>query len=406
MPLSTTEALDRILALVPSLPVERVPLDAALGRALAEDLVAPESVPPFTNSAMDGYALRAADASAASPEAPVRLRVEAMLPAGQVPAGGLAPGQALRIMTGAPIPEGADAVVPVEDTECGEGWVELRRPVKPGANIRPLGEDVRAGEALMSAGTTLRPAELGVLASLGFAELPVRRAARVAVLTTGDELVAVGERPGPGQIRDSNLTALCAQLRALGAEPIPYARITDLGDAVKDTIAEALEQADALLSTGGISVGDRDPVKPALEALGATGHFWKVAQKPGGPFGFWTLGGKPIFGLPGNPVAAMVMVEEYVRPALRQMAGHRRRFRPVLQGRMAEGWRKSAPDGKLHFLRVVVDGQAVRLAGPQGSGQLSSMMRANALALMPESATEVQVGDPVMVHLTELPEDR
>jgi len=406
---TVAEALEQILARVPLLGVESLPLDECLGLASAEDVVAPESVPPFTNSAMDGYALRAADLVGASAASPVRLRVLQALAAGEVAGMGVEPGTAMRIMTGAPIPEGADAVVPVEFTRSGEGWVELDQPVKTGANIRPLGEDLREGELVLAAGTTLRPAEIGVLASLGFQNLFVRPQVRVAVLTTGDELVDVGEQPGPGQIRDSNIHALCAQLRSFGAIPVPFERVSDKGDAVRRTLETALASADVLLTTGGISVGDYDPVKPALEALRAEKHFWKVAQKPGGPLGFWTLGGKPIFGIPGNPVAAMVMAEEYVRPALRQMMGHRLRFRPEVEGRFEGQWRKGTPDGKLHFLRVIARTEAgitrVALAGPQGSGQLSSMMRANALALVSEAKVSLEDGEPVRVHLTELPED-
>lgn len=392
--------LDRIHPLAPC----RVALTEALGRTVAEDLHAAEPVPPFTNSAMDGFAFQSVQRMES-----LRLRVCGELLAGQVPTRPVEAGQALRIMTGAPLPEGADTVVPLELTRVSGEWIELLKPVRPGANVRLAGEDISRGGLVVAAGTTLRPGEIGVLASVGLAQVPVFPRARVAVITTGDELVDCAQVPGPGQIRDANLPALCAQIEAFGAEARPFARVPDRPEAMEAALREALESADVILTTGGVSVGDCDFVKPVLEALGAEPVFWRVAQKPGGPLGFWMLNGKPVFGIPGNPVAAMLMVEEYVRPALRKMMGYRHLFRPERVGLLDKAWSKGGPDGRVHFLRVALreEGGALHatLTGPQGAGILSSMLRANALALISEDETAIKAGGPVRLHLTELAED-
>jgi molybdenum cofactor synthesis domain-containing protein len=249
---------------------------------------------------------------------------------------------------------------------------------------------------------------LGVLAAVGVPAVPVHPRARVAVLTTGDELVDASERPGPGQIRDANLHAICAQVAACGAIPVPFARVRDDRATLAAALREALE-ADAVLTTGGISVGDYDFVKPILEELGAHRVFWKVAQKPGGPLGFWMLGEKPIFGLPGNPVAAMLMVEEYVRPALRRLMGFSALRRPVADAVLEDGWAGKVGDRRTTFLRVVARREGgrllARLTGPQGSAILSSMLDANALAVVPPGVDRVEPGGAVTLHLTELAED-
>lgn len=402
--ISYAEALGLVLHHARPLGAIALPLADCLGLALAEDLAAGEDIPPFDNSAMDGYALRAGDARGA----PLRLEVCGGLGAGQV-APALPPGAALRIMTGAPVPAGADTVVPQEDTRSGDGWVELLRPPAPGANIRRAGEDIPRGAAVGRAGRALRPADIGVLASLGFGAVPVRPRVRVAVLTTGNELVDAGERPGPGRIRDANIHAVGAQVAACGGLPLPFPRIPDAPGRVEETLRRALAGADVILTTGGVSVGDYDFVKPALEALGAERVFWKVAQKPGQPLGLWAWEGRPVFGLPGNPVAAMLMVEEFVRPLLRRMMGFQDLFRPEAEAVLVEGYRKGRADGRVNLLRVVAREEAgvlrARLTGPQGSGILSSMMKANAVALVPAEAESVPEGGTVRVHLTEQPED-
>jgi molybdopterin molybdotransferase len=403
--LTYSEALERVLSLAAPLPVERVPLDQALGLAAAEDVLAREAVPPFTNSAMDGFALCAADTAGARPEQPVRLPVAGVVPAGMEAVPALKGGTALRIMTGAALPQGADTIVPVECVQCGEGWVELAGPLAAGANIRLAGEDIPAGGTVVRAGSTLRPAETGVLASIGCAEVPVRLRPRVAVLTTGDELVDAAAQPGPGQIRDANIHSLCAQIRAAGGEPIPMPRVPDTREAVEAALRAALAAADVVLTNGGVSVGDFDYIKVVLEDLGAETVFWRVAQKPGGPLGLWRLRDRLVFGIPGNPVAAMLMFEEYVRPALRRMMGYRFLHRPWRTCALVAPWRKSGPDGKLQFLRVVAEGGQAALTGPQGSGLLSSMMKANALALIPEEAVALPAGSSVLLHFLDEAED-
>lgn len=401
------EALALILDRVAPLPARRMPLEAILGMAPSEDLVSTATVPPFTNSAMDGYAVRAADLVDASPEHPVRLRVLGDLAAGGVPLSAVGPGEALRIMTGAPMPEGADSVVPVEDTIRGGDWTETAKSLRAGIHTRLAGEDLRVGQRLVPAGQGLRPGDLGVLAAAGISTVAVHPRVRVAVLTTGDELVDVSEEPGPGRIRDANIHAVCAQVSACGAIPVPFPRVPDDRATLMGVLRRALE-ADVVLTTGGISVGDYDFMKAMLEELGAERIFWKVAQKPGGPLGFWMLGGRPIFGIPGNPVAAMLMVEEYVRPALRKLMGFARLHRPVAQARLEDGW-TGRTDQRTTFLRVVArreaDGLHARTTGPQGSAILSSMLSANALAVIPEGVARVEPGGTVPLHLTEEAED-
>ncbi|WP_005031376.1 gephyrin-like molybdotransferase Glp [Holophaga foetida] len=399
-----SEALGMILGAIPPLPVEQVPLSEAAGRALAEDILSRESIPPFNNSAMDGFAIRIEDLRPG-----LRMQVQGTLAAGQVPHHRVAPASAVRIMTGAPLPEGADTVVPLEHTLFGQDWVEFPNPVERGSNIRWAGDDIWPGARVLSAGTLLKPAAIGVLASLGVSEVPVRVRPRVVVMSTGNELVDVKQHPGPGQIRDSNNPGICSQVATFGAIPCPLPRVPDKRERVHAAIQKAMETCDILLTTGGVSEGDFDFIKPVLEELGAQQVFWKVAQKPGGPFGFWTLNGKPIFGIPGNPVSAMVMVEEYVRPALRQMMGFKDCLRPMRKAILDEDWKKPRPDGKTHFLRVMLqeqeDGLHARLTGSQSSGVLTSMLLANGLAVVEADILELKRGDFIPVQMTEQAED-
>lgn len=400
------DALRLILDSVVPLPARPTALFDALGLVLAERVVSPETVPPFTNSAMDGYAVRHADVAAA----PVELEVLADLPAGSVATDEVRPGTAIRIMTGAPIPTGADSVVPVEATTSEGSRVRIGSPVKKGANVRLAGEDLREGEELLPAGFALNPAALGVLASVGLAEIPVRPRVRVAILTTGDELVDASAKPGPGQIRDSNVQTMCGQAAAFGAVPVPIPRVPDTREAVVAALERARTEADVIVTNGGISVGDYDFIKAVLAGFGAREVFWKVKQKPGGPLGFWLWDGVPVFGIPGNTVAAMVCMEEYVRPALRKMMGHGKLLRPEATAVFEGSFRKSAQDGKVHLVRVRARREGSRVivapSGPQGSGILSSMLRSNALALVPADAVALASGDEVTVHLIEEPEER
>lgn len=404
------EALDLILDSVAPLPARPIALFDALGLVLAERVVSPETVPPFTNSAMDGYAVRHGDLSAASAASPALLDVLADLPAGSVATDAVTAGTAIRIMTGAPIPAGADSVVPVEATTSEGGRVRIAAPVKRGANVRLAGEDLREGEELLPSGFALTPAALGILASVGLAKVSVRPRVRVAVLTTGDELVDASAKPGPGQIRDSNVQTMCGQAAAFGAVPVPIPRVPDTREAVTAALARARADADVIVTNGGISVGDYDFIKAVLGDSGAREVFWKVKQKPGGPLGFWLWGATPVFGIPGNTVAAMVCMEEYVRPALRKMMGHAKLLRPEVTATFEGEFRKSSPDGKVHLIRVRARREGDRVvvypSGPQGSGILSSMLRSNALALVPAEATALKSGDAVPVHLIEEPEDR
>jgi len=394
------EALKLVLERAEPLPSRRLPLMEALGLAAAEDILAREPVPPFTNSAMDGFALRAGDAALG------RLPVAGTVPAGMAEVPALQPGQALRIMTGAPLPPGADVILPIEHVHVEGDWVILSRVPRPGANIRLAGEDIPAGGLVVPAGAVLRPAEVGVLAAIGCPEVSVRPRPRVGVITTGNELVDAGDRPGPGQIRDANIHSLCAQVLAAGGIPVPRPRVVDRRETVARALREALEEADVVLTNGGISVGDFDYIKAVLEDHGAERVFWKVAQKPGSPLGLWVFQGKLIFGIPGNPVAAMLMFEEYVRPALRRMMGYRNLHRPERTGILEEGWKRGGDPMRTEFLRVVAgpDG-TVALAGPQGSGILSGMMRANALAVIPEGPTALEPGSGVVLHLLNEAED-
>jgi molybdopterin molybdotransferase len=317
----------------------------------------------------------------------------------------------VRIMTGAPLPAGADTVVPLESTiSASRRAVEVFKAPKKGANIRLAGEDARSGELVLAPGAVLRAAELCLAAAVGATTLAVIPPTRVAILTTGSELVDASTRPGPGQIRDANLHALAAQVRACGAIPVLIPRIADRQDAVEEALVRAIDEADVIVTTGGISVGDFDYVKSALEALGARKVFWRVNQKPGRPLAFWMLDDKPVFGNPGNPVSAMLCFEEYVRPALRKMMGFVTLHRPERTAVLTDGYSKGNADGRLHFVRVVAcetDGQlAATSAGPQGSGILSSLARANALALIPEDIVRIAKGGSVVLHMTDLPEDR
>jgi molybdopterin molybdotransferase len=405
-----SDALRLILDSVAPLPPRATPLFGALGLVLADRVVSPETVPPFTNSAMDGYAVRAADCAAAGPGSPVSLEVLADLPAGSVATDPVRPGTAIRIMTGAPLPAGADSVVPVEATTSEGRRVRIAAPVKHGANVRLAGEDLREGEELLPKGFALTPAALGILASVGLAEVRVHPRPRIAILTTGDELVDASEKPGPGQIRDSNVQTMCGQAAAFGAVAVPIPRVRDTREAVTAALARARAEADVIVTNGGISVGDYDFIKAVLGELGAREVFWKVKQKPGGPLGFWLWGATPVFGIPGNTVAAMVSMEEYVRPAVRKMTGHAKLLRPEVAAVFEGRFRKSAPDGKVHLVRVRARREGGRViaspSGPQGSGILTSMLRANALALVPADALALEAGDEVTVHLIEEPEDR
>ena len=384
--LSVAEASRAILADIRPLPSEEVPLSAALGRVLAHDVLSPVALPPWDNASMDGYAVRAADIEST----PVSLPVVATVPAGGSAPRPLAAGEAMRIMTGAPVPAGADSVIRVEDTDRGAERVTIGDARDAGRNVRPRGEDLVAGSVAVGAGTTIGPAQLGVLASVGAAEVQVHRRPRVGVLATGDELVDLDrfdEVLRGRRIVSSNSYTIRAAVALAGGE------VVDLGLAPDDRAAlgERLERAgaercDLLLTSGGVSVGDFDFTREVLDALGARMRFWRVRIRPGGPLGFGLLGDVPWLGLPGNPVSAMVTFELFARPAIRRLRGECLLYSKPLPVVVDEEITISAP--LTHFLRAVVstgtDGALhARLTGPQGSGLLTSMARANALLVVP-----------------------
>lgn len=394
--LAAAEAARRILADVRPQPPLRVPLDDALASVLAEDVVSPLDIPAWTNSAMDGYAARGADVRGASAAAPVRLRVVEQLPAGRFPTRALGPGEAARIFTGAPLPEGADSVIRQEDTDFGEETVTILKDRDVGVNIRRTGEDIRKGQTVLRAGTALGPAHLGVLASLAVAHPLVRRRPRVAILGSGDEIVDVDQ---PEEIlsgrktASSNTHTLVALVRQAGGEPVNLGIARDTPESLRAHLTRALE-ADLLVTTAGISVGAHDYVRAVLEELGAEQRFWKLRMRPGAPVGFGLLRGIPWIGLPGNPVSTMVTFELFVRPAIRAMSGHALPFRRAIAVRVAEP--VSVRPKLQHFLRAIVSetptGPEARLTGPQGSGILTSMVLANALLVLPEGQFETPAG--------------
>jgi len=383
--ISVDEARDHILGACQQLASRSLELQEALGCVAAEAVVADEDVPPFANTAMDGYAVRAVDTQGA----PVRLAVIATLAAGAAPDVEVGRGQAVRIMTGAPMPPGADAVVMVEHTRPLDGGatVVIEAAAGPGQHVRGPGEDLRRGQTLFDAGTVLTPAHLGVLASVGYQTVTVVPAARVGVLSTGDELVAGGGPLRPGQIRDSNRPTLLALTAQAGCLPVDLGLVGDDETALAGAVTRGVDTCDALVTSGGVSVGDFDYVKAVLDRLG-TMKWWQVAVRPAKPLAFGSIGGTPVFGLPGNPVSSMVSFELFARPALRQMMGHTVVDRPRVTAIADEPLLRRG-DGKLHLVRVVAargddGGWHVRSSGGQGSHVLSAMARANALALLPD----------------------
>jgi molybdopterin molybdotransferase len=391
-------------AVAPLAPVV-VPLRDALGLVTAREIVAGEAVPPFANTAMDGYAVRASDTAGAGPEAPVRLAVVDELPAGRAPEGAVGEGEAIRIMTGAPVPDGADAVVMVEYTERDGDAVRVMRAARPADHVRAAGGDLAAGDLVFAAGTVLGAAHLGVLASLGEQQVEVVARARVGVLSTGDELVERGPLR-PGQIRDSNRPMLVALVAESGADAVDLGAAPDDERIITRTIEDALSTCDAVLSSGGVSVGDFDYVKAALDRLGGL-QSWQVAIKPAKPLAFGVVGGTPVFGLPGNPVSSLVSFELFARPALLQMMGHAHRFRPEVPA-TAEHAMPRKPDGKLHLDRVHVRAEGGRYVaartGAQASNVLSATAAANGLALLPDG-DGVAEGAEVRVMRLDWPAD-
>jgi molybdopterin molybdotransferase len=401
--LSVEQAQAQVLAAVQPLPAESLPLLEALGRVLAEDIVAAEDIPPHANAAMDGYALRHEDIAGASPEKPAWLQVVGELPAGARATVQLRKGEAVRIMTGAPIPSGADTVVRFEDTHAEGMRVCILRDPGPGRNVRAAGEDVRRGEVALAAGTLLRPQELGMLAALGRVQVRVHRRPRVAILATGDELLPPEAPLSPGKIRDANSYSVAGQVLQAGGIPILLGIARDSERELRDKLEEALALAvDLIVTSGGVSAGDFDLVKEVLRSLGRM-EFWWVNMKPGRPLAFGTLGSVPLLALPGNPVSAMVAFHLFGRPMLYRLQGRSDVLPRAVFARLREPIERK--DGRRHYLRVRLlraDGVLeAELTGEQGSGILSSMTRSDGLAVIPEDCQALPAGSTVQVLLLE-----
>jgi molybdopterin molybdotransferase len=387
------EAERLVLENVSRLPAEDVPLVEARGLALAEDVKAKFDSPPFDNSAVDGYAVRSADAEAGS-----SFRVVDEAPAGRPASRSLGEGEAIKIFTGGVIPAGADAVVMVENTS---GWgeeFELKKAAPPGQNVRESGEDVREGDIILRKGTEVGPPEIALAATQGYGELPVHRRPKVVVLSTGSELVEPGVRDlEPGEIYDSNSFALMAQAHEVGAEARRISAASDEADHIRDAVREALETADVVVTSGGVSVGERDLVKGTMLELGVEQVFWGVKFKPGKPLFFGIKGDVRFFGLPGNPVSAMVCFELFVRPALMKMMGREDRRRPHVEVYFEDDVKNQF--GRMHAMRVSLErtqeGWLARSVGAQGSGLVSSLTKADALALIGPESEGVRAGEPV-----------
>jgi molybdopterin molybdotransferase len=396
--LSVEEALEEILQSVTVLALERVPVLDALNRVLAEEIVADRNIPPLDNSAMDGFALRSADLAR---DKATRLRVVGEAPAGHPADLSLSAGQAVRIMTGAPIPSGADTVARFEDAVADGSRVEIVRPPRPGANVRQAGEDVRVGQVVLCPGKVLRPQEIGMLSALGRVEVAVRRRPRVAVLPTGDEVVAPSQVPGPGQIWDANSYTLAAQVLRYGGVPLVLDVARDEESVVRRGLKHALDlEADLVLTSGGVSVGDYDLVKRVLASEGEI-RFWSLNMKPGRPMAFGIVGGVPLLGLPGNPVAVMISAELFARPVLLKMQGHVDWSRPTVLACLRSGIDRK--DGRRHYLRVrlfeTAGGYDAELTGNQGSGILNSLVEADGIAVIGEEHRSLPAGARVPVIL-------
>ena len=393
--ISVGDALRCVLDATPRLATERLSLVDGCGRVAAEAVASARAVPNAANSAMDGYALRHADAAAGA-----RLRVVGVIPAGTVRTEPVVPGTAVKIFTGSAVPPGADAVVKVEDTEEQGGVVTVHVAVPPGSNIRNAGEDVAPRQVVLAPGAVIGPADVGVLASVGRSTVVVHRRPRVTILSTGSELVEVDDPIGPGQVVNSNAYALAAAVREAGGDPIVLPIVRDDPAAVRAGIAQAM-LGDVVLSSGGVSVGDFDFVKEALDEARVERLFWRVAQKPGKPLTFGRLGERLVFGLPGNPVSALVCFYVYVRPALRKLSGHARLHLPVVEATLAVATRKAAD--LTEFIRVRLtdgpDGPVATPASSQSSGVLTGLGAGAALLVGPAAERQLPAGGryPVVV---------
>lgn len=404
--ISVEEALARILSEISPLSVMQMPLPVSSGLVLAQDIVAQEDIPPFANSAMDGFALLSRDSQPKDGQPP-RLRISGGVAAGYVADHAVEEGTAMRIMTGAPVPEGADSVIQVELTRS-EGpdseWVEILEAVSPGNNIRPAGEDMLRGQTVLQQGSEIGPWEIGVLATLGWANVPVIRRPRVAILGTGDEVIDVNEPLRPGKIRNSNSYLLEAAVRRVGAVPHRLGVARDTVESLRDKFSEAI-QYDLIITSGGVSVGDFDLVKNIMAEQGQI-NFWRINMRPGKPVAFGHIHGVPLLGLPGNPVSAAVTFELFSRPVIRKMMGHTRLVRPQVDVVVEDGVSDHAM--RRHYVRARVewrDGRFIaHTTGNQGSHIMTSLLNVNALVIVPEGGVELHPGDSAKAMMLDWPE--
>ncbi len=404
--LSVEEALERILADIKPLETTHVPLSAAFGLVLAEDIVARENVPPFANSAMDGFALLSRDSRARDGQ-PARLRVTGGIAAGYVADSPVEEGTAMRIMTGAPVPVGADAVIQIELTQYDgpeSAWVEVLEEVTPGNNIRPVGDDIQQGQTVLRRGIEIGAWEIGILATLGWASVPVIRRPRVAILGTGDEVIDIGEALQPGKIRNSNSYLLEAVVQQAGAEAHRLGVARDTVESLREKFSAAMTY-DLVLTSGGVSVGDFDLVKKIMQEQGDI-NFWRINMRPGKPVAFGYIGETPLLGLPGNPVSTAVTFALFGRPLLRKMLGHTRLLKPQIDVIMEDGVSDRAQ--RRHYVRAHVawqDGRFVaHTTGNQGAHIMTSLLNANAFVIVPEGGVEVRVGDTAKALMLDWPE--
>ena len=392
------EAQQIILRHVAPLPTEELPLLQGLGRVAGEDVKAPWDIPATDNSAMDGYAFSFASVQGNC------LFVSGNIPAGKECSTPVSAGEAVRIMTGAPIPRGCDTVVPIENVETIGDTIRFLGEVRPGSHIRRRGEDILAGHRAIAGNSVLRPQEIGMLASLGKSSVRVYRRPRVGVLATGDELLEIGSPPAPGKIINSNSYSIAAQVMESGVDPVMLGIAGDEVEPTRDRIREGI-RGDLLITTGGVSVGDRDCVKEAIVSLGGEIRFWKVHMKPGKPVAFAILEGKPVFALPGNPAAAMISFEVFVRPALLKMTGHTLIFRPTVTAALTGSIANKGD--RPHLIRVRVearrDGYVATVTGNQGSARLSSLTEGNGFMKIAPGTT-LAPGASVVVSLLDRPE--
>lgn len=404
--ISVEEALARILSQITSLPAITVSLTDAQGLILAEDIIAQEDMPPFDNSAMDGFALLSQDSIQKADQVP-RLRVTGGVAAGYVTDHRVESGTAMRIMTGAPVPLGADTIIQVELTRHDgpeSTWVEILQEVQPGNNIRPAGQDMRRGQKILTQGTELGPWEIGILATLGWSRVAVIRKAQVAILGTGDELVDIDQPLQPGKIRNSNSYLLEAAVRRAGAEPHRLGVARDTVESLREKFAEAVT-FDLIITSGGVSVGDFDLVKNIMAEQGEV-NFWRINMKPGKPVAFGRIGGTPLLGLPGNPVSSAVTFELFTRPVIRKLQGHRLLVKPLVEVSLQDDILDKAM--RRHYVRAYVewqDGQFVaRTTGNQDSHIMTSLLHANAFVIIPEGSVSPHAGDTFTALMLEWPE--